>query len=228
MSNASEDTLQCNCLGCSSSIVMIPVITDFYLATGIYSGTCTTCKNKKQYLCKACYGYSSAKQAPGRYSGGRRSGIFSGRKSLNQHYKSSTHILATEDVLEVDNNEFGLETDSNECNDEEVDPIINNSSPNNISKIPLEDIKKAPFHHNSNSPSFFVNEQKFPGTGAQYLTAKAFSLRVDDVSFDEVNYTFMMSSLLCQLTQSQQQILANVMFQTINAKDPQLSIFKKT
>jgi hypothetical protein len=223
MSSLISDITEYNCLYCSARIKMMPV-THMEWATGILGGICSdsTCNNNnRQFVCKICFDYGSANQAPGRYSGGRRSGIFSSTKALKKHFKSLTHITAVGEVLDVNDNEI--------LTGDDMDTSVNDSGNVNTKIQPsLDDIRKSPFHPSSNSPKFFVNEQKYPGTGAQYLTANAFSLSVDDVTFDEVNYSFTMASLLCQLTASQQQLLAEVMLHTLNAKDPKLSIFKKT
>ena len=80
----------------------------------------------------------------------------------------------------------------------------------------------------SKSPIFFWHEHENPGKGAQFLTAKAFELPVDEVTIEEAQFTLTITSLLLQLTETQRELLAECMLQAVNSKDEQLSIFKRT
>lgn len=84
------------------------------------------------------------------------------------------------------------------------------------------------FDAQSNSPEFYLFEATHPGEGAMFLTAKAFSLRPDDISADEARFSLHMAKFLGNLTKSEQGMLAECMFHAANSKDPALSIFKNT
>ena len=92
----------------------------------------------------------------------------------------------------------------------------------------INDIKQHGFATNSHSPEFYWCEHHFPGTGSRNLTAKAFSLLVDEVTTEEARFSLTISSLLLQLTKEQQALLGECMLQAANSKDSGLSIFKKT
>ena len=91
----------------------------------------------------------------------------------------------------------------------------------------INDIKQHGFATNSHSPEFYWCEHHFPGTGSRNLTAKAFSLSVDEVTTEEARFSLTISSLLLQLTKEQQALLGECMLQAANSKDSGLSIFKK-
>jgi hypothetical protein len=93
----------------------------------------------------------------------------------------------------------------------------------------IGDLQSCGFDEKSNSPAYYFFEMQNPGQGAQYLTAKAFSLRsAEEVTVEEAQYSLLMSRLLTQMTQKQQASLATIMFLTGNSKDKDLSIFQKT
>jgi hypothetical protein len=85
------------------------------------------------------------------------------------------------------------------------------------------------FDSDSNLPEFYLFEQKNPGQGARYLTAKAFGVAADDVTKEEAKFSMTMTMLLTELTNKQQEALAECMLQAATtAKDADLSIFKST
>jgi hypothetical protein len=119
--------------------------------------------------------------------------------------------VAGDTILEGDdsnNTSFGYDNNSN-----------NNHAP--INQLQSE---------NTNSSKTSKIDFKVCGfdSKSKYLTAKAFSLDVEDVTLEEARFSSMMANLLCQLTQTQQKLLAEILSYASNAKDPNRSIFKRT
>ena len=91
----------------------------------------------------------------------------------------------------------------------------------------INDIKQHGFITISHSPNFYWCEHHFPGTGPRNLTAKEFSLFVDEVTTEEVHFSLTISSLLLQLTKEHQALLDECMLQAANSKDSGSSVKKK-
>jgi hypothetical protein len=84
------------------------------------------------------------------------------------------------------------------------------------------------FDKESKAPAFYEFLYANEGKGAQYLTAKAFTVDVEKVSVAEARFALLMAMLLCQLTQAQHELLAQILSYAANASDSKKSIFKTT
>jgi len=195
---------------------------------GIFVGTCTNylCSNANSnmnvYFCVACHNYCAKTPLN---KGGRTPGLFSTKRATKQHFNYKIHQLATKDNNIDCHINLNIPVDETPFLDNVVDhhnDAINNNLPD------LEQIKRCGFSKESNSPNYFIQEQEYPGKGAKYLTAKAYNLQVEDVTMEEIHFTFSMASLLCNLTLNEQKALADILKIVANTKDPEKPIFKKT
>ena len=90
------------------------------------------------------------------------------------------------------------------------------------------DVTKKNFHEHSASPAFFSYEIKHPNQGAHFLLGKAFSANPEDITDDEVQFALMVAKLLNTITLSQRELFADILLKSVNANNPQFSIFKNT
>lgn len=214
----------------------------------MFHGSCTNinCSNKAiQYLCKWCYDYSSNNQAPGRIGGGRKGGIYGSIKAFRRHFQSKTHqqnyqqrekIRADFQQAVMSNEYDDITDDINESNvfdniNEAVETNQGNYKHNEDEarkKDFANQLKECGFDKDSKSPAYYAFLNKNEGMGAQYLTAKAFSVDVTLVTEEEATFSLLMANLLCQLTNAQQKLLAEILKFASNAKDKKNSIFEHT
>lgn len=190
-----------------------------YTSSDCFVGVCknTDCpKKQEQYICDLCYKFTrSGNRVPGRPAGGKPIGVFAQRKYLLQHLRKNPLHSYVCSIQGVNNSELSQnEVVASDC-------YISNTGNGDNNNIGNDCIT-----HDFNLAPFFVHEIDKPGKGAQFLTAQAYSLDIDQVTQEEVHFCFTFATLLCQLTQHQQKLLAEVMLQTSNSKEPNLSIFK--
>lgn len=220
-----NSSLSANCLQCNGLILCM---TYSELGSMIFFGkcknsNCTTSKQKCTYVCKWCYDYSSINPAPGRTGGGRKVGIYSSLKAVKRHFKSSTHINSSAqnshscEVTSVDeNNSFNDEIEWSDILTKE--PTEHNDS-STIQRTSYDFFNDCGFDSQSKSPAFYAFVKDNEGKGAHYLTAKAFSVDVEAVSFEEARFSLLMANLLCQQTKTQQKLLSEILILATNAND---------
>ena len=156
-----SQSIKINCTNCGDNTVELQRKGNW---DGImFFGKCpnTACV-QEQYLCKLCYDYVIANQAPGRSGGGRKGGIFSSVKTARKHYNNNTHKCASEqssDEIAVCMETSPIGDDSNEITTpSNCDPELNNN---------VHDFTNAVgFDEKSSSPKFYSYEQQCPGMGA--------------------------------------------------------------
>ena len=193
----------------------------------------TMCVVEEIFVCQWCS--CKENQDPGRrrFGGGKKGGVYTSMKAAKNHFSSETHQLYLksnnniEEELEDNdnNNSVGDDNSSNNFNSiiEQVDNRIYSNT--NGCQINFNDCN---FDTKSNSPAYYMYEDQKIGKGVQFLIAKAFSVDIDNVTLDECRFSLMMANLLCQLTQSQQKLLSEVLKYVVDAKDEKLSIFSST
>lgn len=199
------------------------------------------CKeNAAQYMCKWCNDYSINNNAPGRKAGGRPSGIFQNTRSARQHFNSHTHRVAATLVSPIDGNLVPVPTDINIQQSVTIDgDCVNDNSFNmgdnngleqfvSVNNENIDFINGCGFDKESKSPAYYAFVNANAGMGAQYLTAKAFSVAVKDVSLAEARFSLLMATLLCQLTRAQREVLAEILAYASTSSLGDKSIFNST
>jgi hypothetical protein len=228
MMNEPDDLIDIYCTDCNSTVGNMK---KSWEDNGMfYTGICTnqTCV-RKYFVCRPCYEYTNnSGKATGRVGGGKRSGIYATYKSFRKHYKYNLHQLATasdqdrlDDGIDIDNDSISIDIESNI-------PINSVTAPNDTAAKDIDYFKDCGFDPDSASPKYFMYEEHNPGKGAQYLIAYAFGINTNDVTIEEVEFSLTMAKLLSQLSQTQQSLLATILFYSSNSKDKELSIFKNT
>ena len=61
-----------------------------------------------------------------------------------------------------------------------------------------------------------------------FIVANAFDVPIDSVNDEEVRFHFLMCSFLCNLTNSQMQMLSKLLLIVLNWKDEKLNFFNET
>lgn len=245
------------CLYCQSIIIGTrwPKIGTMMYRGNCSNSSCN--QYSHQFMCLWCFDYSKVNHAPGRLGGGRQGGIYRNAQTAHQHFKCSTHRICAEiekkksdDVVDqsmmsvdiddnhhnkgdgeilsdddADQSSMGVGIDEINSNNNE-DNSINNGENGEIQKIDF--FSECGFDNQSKSPAFYQFVHSNKGTGSQYLTAKAFSVDVVNVEEEEARFSLLMAQLLCQLTKTQQVLLAEILAYASNAKDTNKTIFKGT
>lgn len=188
------------CLHCNASITCIRWTKFGDKGIMMYSGTCSLANCSKetphQYLCKWCNDYSFNNNPPGRLGGGRPAGIYQNIRSVRQHFNSSTHRLSEplRQTLEdnVDQTEMIIDGDeNNNTNNQTIENNTVNSAESIDNQVSvtagkrIDFVNKCGFDRESKSPAYYEFVNSNEGKGAQYLTAKAFSVDVKKVTPEE-------------------------------------------
>ena len=215
---------------------------------GLYHGRCQNecCSNAKIpfWVCLPCLNHQVA------HTGGEK-GYIPQWKALNRHAQSKFHRNAMQKWLDTtnipgshcpshgNNTIFQGEDEEYEMGDTEeaqngcFDPLNGrDSAPNQdtplLSSLSEDTLRSMGFADGSKSPSFIWQNMRANGHGLKYLTSKAFGLQPDEVTWEEAQFSVLMSSLLIELSGNQRRLLANILLLAGNAPNPSLSIFKQT
>jgi hypothetical protein len=205
----------------------------------LYSGMCSNsnCTKREQYACKLCYDSAMLQQRNGPIRG-RQIGVFSNLTTAKKHGSTSdTHkaalLLYDNNILIQDNFnndndiipdvslDYNIQIEMNVDNDLTIDENVNINT----------NLSKGGFDSKSNSIKYYENEIEERGKGVKYLIGNAFELEKLDyekISLQEVTYFLKLTLLLTQLTEVQQQLLAEILLLTSTSKDIKLSIFGET
>ena len=152
---------------------------------------------------------------------------------MHSQSRSNTHHGTAVTAEDLDSNFMMVTDDYSETNIKNRTQLNDQLPPPKVMTVGkpvylINDIKQHGFTTSSHSPEFYWCEHHFPGTGPRNLTAKAFSLLVDEVTTEEAHFSLTISSLLLQLTKEQQALLGECMLQVANSKDSGLSVLKNT
>ena len=203
-------------------------------------GTCSnqTC-GQEYFVCMCCYKDISPPFVYNRYPG-----VMRNWKSVTKHGKAPSHIAnktamkKSQEKNESANNNGTALTEKDDASLVDLDDFESGGDMDDVSSMndnskrgqpvnSLEDIKAGGFHPDSKSPDYFWFEHQNPGKGVKYLTSKAFSVNVDNVTAEEAGFSLVVSSLLMQLSEGQRKLFAECMLQAANWRTEK-SIFTVT
>ena len=166
--------------------------------------------------------------------GSRRKGIIPMWKYVARHCESVFHrrqvnnrqVISRQQSIQLPQDDPLLEVndwtplDLETSNDSQ---LVQDKSP----PIPsIDDLRELGFHKESKTPVFLHHELTEKGFGIRYLTGKAFNVNPKAVNNDEAKFCLELSSLLVQLTDTQRQVLANILMTAGNNGNKDMSIFK--